>query len=392
MCQSLLHRLLLLPASNFLARRNRQQGKQIDMSLAKSATQIFLLIVALSSGFEARAGNVFKIANFPVESSAKNAVLAKKQAISDGQTAAYRSLLKRLVPVTAYSQLDRLKNMPAANLIDSMEVRSERNSSTTYIASLDFVFRADAVRSTLRRQGIPFVDSPARLTILVPVYRQKPGHKAQQGLGAWGAILKSLDLENTITPIDIRALQSNIAEEVVSAIDSDASSLTHLLRRKYKSSQVVIALAERDSRAQKLNVHLVGRDGTGPISLSRSYRVFDGDYGFARELAAIVSLGILEGRWKETRQPNRDRMGFPNVSHNIILKVEFQSPSQWYRIQRQIADLPGVESLKVSSVSALSADIFLNYPGGGAQLASVLTRHGYSMNDLGSHWLLRPSF
>ncbi len=45
---------------------------------------------------------VFTVANYPVEARADNAVAAKDRALADGQQAAFRSLLKRLVPVTAY--------------------------------------------------------------------------------------------------------------------------------------------------------------------------------------------------------------------------------------------------------------------------------------------------
>ena len=44
--------------------------------------------------------NVYTVGNYPVDARAANAVAAKERALADGQQAAFRSLLKRLVPVT----------------------------------------------------------------------------------------------------------------------------------------------------------------------------------------------------------------------------------------------------------------------------------------------------
>ncbi|HPG88874.1 MAG TPA: DUF2066 domain-containing protein, partial [Hyphomicrobium sp.] len=109
----------------------------------------------------ARADAVYTIGNYPVEASDKNAVAAKEKALADGQKAAFRALLKRIVPVTAYKQIARLADVNAANLVSGVSVRSERNSATEYIASLDFAFQADAVRNALQSQGVPYVDQQA---------------------------------------------------------------------------------------------------------------------------------------------------------------------------------------------------------------------------------------
>src|SRR5262249_12949206 len=104
------------------------------------------------------AENVYTISNYPVEARAEDAVAAKEKALADGQQAAFRSLLKRLVPVTLYSRVGKLASVRAADLIEGVKVRAERNSSTEYIASFDFAFQAKSVRDLLRREGIPFTD------------------------------------------------------------------------------------------------------------------------------------------------------------------------------------------------------------------------------------------
>src|SRR5262249_57474935 len=102
----------------------------------------------------------FTVGNYPVEARAENAVSAKSKALADGQQAALRSLLKRLVPVTAHQRLRALNQLPAGDLVEGVRVRSERNSSTDYIASLDFTFQPNALRDLFRRAGLPFLEEP----------------------------------------------------------------------------------------------------------------------------------------------------------------------------------------------------------------------------------------
>ncbi len=125
-------------------------------------------VPALAAGKEDR---VFTVGNYPIEARAADAVVAKNKAIAEGQQAAFRSLLRRIVPVNAYGRLPDLKATKAANLIEGISVRSERNSATDYVASYDFSFQAEAIRQLLDKEGIPFLDRQAPTITLVPFYR-----------------------------------------------------------------------------------------------------------------------------------------------------------------------------------------------------------------------------
>ena len=65
----------------------------------------------------AAAESVFTVGNYPVEARADNAVAAKDRALNEGQQAAFRSLLRRLVPVTAFARLKQLSTVRAGDLV-----------------------------------------------------------------------------------------------------------------------------------------------------------------------------------------------------------------------------------------------------------------------------------
>jgi hypothetical protein len=336
------------------------------------------------------AEKVYTVANYPVEASAEDAVAAKEKALSEGQQAAFRSLLKRLVPVTAYPRVKQLASVRGADLIEGVRVRNERNSRTDYIASFDFSFQSKGVRDLLRREGIPFVDEQAPVVTLIPVWRsaatQPPRDEA-----AWTNVWKGLDLDNALTPIKLVALRSEVRPETVNALANGDGSALRALAAQYNTEYVVLALAEPDMEAGRLAVTLAGRDAVGGITLKRPYRIDARDPGYASELAAVVALRTLEGRWKATKA--RSSTADPTTTTtsgatDLLITVEFRGMSEWQEISRKLAAIPGVEELEVAGLSARGARVTLRFLEGGERLADELAGQGLFLRNSGGNWAL----
>ena len=378
----------------------------MDKRVKISALAVAGLLLTLAGHAPATAGKAemaFTVANYPVDAVDTNAVAAKEKALADGQDAAFRSLLKRIVPVTAYKQLSRVKDIKAANMVSGVAVRSEQTSSTQYIASLDFSFQADAVRSELQSRGIPFVEVQAPQVTVIPVTLAAGVPKADTG--SWKNGWAGLDLEHTLTPVKLETLKAEIHPDTVKMLLAGDDNGHRILAGEYKTETIVLAIAEADPAAKKFNVTLVGLDAAGPITLKRSYRMSDGDLNYASELAAIVSLGILEGRWKaekspadgvaaaaaqpEVASPQWGRAAATAGGDTIRFTAEFASLAQWNEMRTQLLDTPGVEDIDIASVSSLNADVSLTFPGGTGALANALGARGLSLSADGPGWKLR---
>jgi hypothetical protein len=343
---------------------------------------------------------VFTVANYPIDAAAKNAVAAKNKAIEDGQQAAFKSLLKRLVPVNAYNRMERLSAVKAAEYLEGFAVRSEQNSATEYIANMDFSFQADAVRDLLRREGVPFVDAQAQKVVFIPVTREtKPaasGGAAEEAVlkpatGTWAEVWKGLDLDNTLTPMRLEPLKPEIHGDTLTTLLAGDGAGHRVLASEYKSDHVVIAVAEADEAGRRLHVTLSGHDAVGPINWRRSYRLSDGDLDYAQELAAVVSLGVLEGRWKATGDAAADGAGFASAP-DIVVHVEFEDMSEWNDIRGRLLNMPGIDDVRVGEVSSRNAEVTLKYAGGAGLLANELAPQGLSLSSIGGSWLLRSSY
>jgi hypothetical protein len=382
-----------------------------------------------------RSSGVFVIAKYPVDATADDAVAAKTRAIAEGQKAALRSLLRRLVPVTSLDRVRKMHIGKVDQLVESYSVRSERNSSTQYIANLDFSFQPDGVRKLLTDEGIPFVDEQAPTTVLVLAYRAPAGTaEAPAGLAVaagtttWLEAWKGLDLDHSLAPMSLQPLKDKLQGDTVAAILKGDPGALRSLASEYQSERVVLAVAEPDVAARKLHVTLAGRDAVGPLHLRRSYRMDDSDLAYTSELAGIVSLSILDGRWKVIRAPasvaaappmgrespwrepaGRDPYGgraaddpfpprgppgggpFPGAASGrpMQLAIEFSGMGEWQQISRQLASTPGVDNLEVEGLSARSARVSLVYPGPIEQLAQELAASGLMLTHAGSGWVLR---
>lgn len=341
------------------------------------------------------ADNVYTVANYPVEASAENAVAAKERALADGQQAAFRSLLKRLVPVTAFPRLQKLASAKGSDLIEGVRVRKERNSSTDYIASFDFSFQSKGVRDLLRREGIPFVDDQAPAVTLVAVWRSAPAQPPREE-AAWTNVWKGLDLENALTPIKLKPLGKQVTPDVVNALANGDGNAVRALAAEYNSEYVVLALAEPDTVGGRLSVTLAGRDAVGGITLKRPYRIDPRDPGYASELAAVVALRTLEGRWKAIKSRGSftpSATAGPGTTAgpgdtDLLIAVEFRGMAEWQDISRKLSATQGVQELDVAGLSARGARVTLRYPDGAEQLADELARQGLTLRNSGGNWVL----
>jgi hypothetical protein len=368
-------RLDRLPTSDFRLPGRHAWGRLVAAAVVLSA----------ATGAAHAADKVYTVANYPVEAVAENAVAAKQKALADGQQAAFRSLLKRLMPVMAYPRAKQFASVKATDLVGGVRVRSERNSATEYVGSYDFYFHPKAVRDLLRREGIPFTDEQAPAVTVIPVW-QTSAKSSPKDQGAWVNSWRGLDLENALTPVRIEPPRVDAA--VIAAVIGGDEGAMRDLAQQYRTERALVAVADPDAVAGRLVVTLAGRDAVDAFVLQRQYRVDPADPGYTRELAAVVALRTLEGRWKATNTPRVAAAAAPGGATDFMIAVQFRGMSEWQDISRKLGGTPGVEELDVAGLSARSARVTLRYAQGVERLAEELARRGLALRNSGGNWVL----
>jgi hypothetical protein len=105
----------------------------------------------------------------------------------------------------------------------------------------------------------------------------------------------------------------------------------------------------------------------------------------------VVSLGIIEGRWKVIKSPGGggSTVRAESGDSDLLIAVEFRGMSEWQDISRKLSATPGIEELEVAGLSARGARVTLRYAEGAERLADALGQQGLDLRNAGGNWVLR---
>lgn len=372
-----------------LIRADASRGAAVRALLA--ASLVLGLMTMLPQPASAESLSVFTIGNYPVEASAEDAVTAKSKAMSEGQAGAFRYLLKRLVPVTAYQRIPRLGPAEIEDMIDGVSVRGEQNSATEYLATLEFSFKDRAIRQLLKTYNLPFLDRQSGTVTVMPVFFDRgaidaPTKAMAAGQQDWRRAWTGLDLAHALTPIKLVMPGPGAAPKLFARLAAGDRSGLGVIETEAAADRLVVALAERSPEDGKLKVLLIGRDWVGDINLRRSYSISEDDVGYATEYAAVIALGVLEGRWKADRlgQGEGGGGGYDADAgwaggEEVHLVARFSGLKQWQALRARLASVVGPDAVSVGTLSARSAEVTVRYDGGAEALASALAARGLAL-------------
>jgi hypothetical protein len=355
--------------------------------MVKSAFAVLGMLLATGVGeAHAKGTPVYTVAKVAVEAEAKDAVEAKQIAIAEGQQAALRALLKRLTHSSVHQRLPLLEDQVVERMIDGFSVRRESNSTTRYIATLDFSFDQAQVRGVLNQFGLSYAEQQAQPLVVLPVMSEAGGVKPGSN-NAWSAALEGVDYEHTLAPVRLAPPRAEVSPAMIA--NPGSPDVLQTLRQQYKTDYLVLALAEVDAQQSKMKVRLIGQDAVGPIYLERSYSITGQDVDQAAAFAAKVSIGVIEGRWKTTRLASLGALGGgPSNLETVALSVQFSSLKQWQGMRQRLQQIPGLQGLDVKSLNARGATISVEFAGGAERLAQAVQSQGLVIDGRGGDLVL----
>jgi len=337
----------------------------------------------------AQQSRVYTVDKLSIEASAADAVAAKKKAIAEAERRAMNIVLWRITPFSAYERLPKPKASLIEDLLEGFSVRREAYSGTQYLATLDFTFQPDAVRQFLQGYAIPYTETQAPPISVLPILL-RDGKLVKSGSDAWRKAWSGLDLDHALTPVRLLPLDSAVTDQRAQAIASGDEKAFETLSNLYGEDVMVVAVASPDGEEGKLKTRLYGTDGAGPIDLARFDRIGPGDLNGAAKRSAAIALRILEGRWKLSKSP----LGgvSDDVQHvNFAVTAEFGGLPQWQKMRSRLTRVPGVQSLDIVSLSARSANVTMEFPGGAERLSQQLRRHDLNLQNESGAWILRSN-
>ncbi|HEY4135062.1 MAG TPA: DUF2066 domain-containing protein [Alphaproteobacteria bacterium] len=348
------------------------------------------LLAGFADGWAQTPGDadVYTVENVPLDTTAQTAAAARETALANGQAEALRRLLARLTVRADAARLPRLSAAETGDLVRGIELEGEKASSVRYIASLRVRFRADGVRSLLRRSGIPFAETRSKPMLVLPVLSTESGpilwEETTPWREAWANIPRSEGLVPLIVPVgdldDVRAI------DAAKATSGDTTQLAAIAAR-YNAGDVIVAVATPQSAGGTVSAVQVslsrfsasGQDET----LVENYGAEPGKDVWAKA-AAGVAVNIEEA-WKRSALIRYDN------PRSLTATVSLAGIDELVEVRRRLANVAILQRAELVYLARNEAQFRFDYFGDERQLASALAQNDLVLEQSSSGgWRVRP--
>jgi hypothetical protein len=392
-----------------MGRRARAEAvaAELDMTwsgLKRAAQASFVLLLAMCSaslmGATAQAaGSLYEVTKISVDTTAADAVAAREMGMAEAQARAVKTVLQRLVPLSAQESLPELAREDIEGLVNGVSIRKEQNSTTRYIATLDVSINEQGIKQLLQEQGIPYSEERAPPISILPIVIAGGAVKSDEG---WRQAWEALDLAHSMTPATILRARPELSLDTVKAVLDGQPQALEAMQADYGYGPLVIAVGE--GAGGKFVTRLAGTDAVGAINFGQS-ETLGGNGGAAALEAAATAFAIIENRWKMTQageQPTTEvrydegPAGAPEgpapkteIPRNVVAQVEFSGLKDWQEIRGRLMNVAGIQALEVNSLSARGASITFDYAGPLGRLQQELDQSGFVFGERDGTFVLR---
>ncbi|MAL08428.1 MAG: hypothetical protein CMF74_02025 [Maricaulis sp.] len=317
----------------------------------------------------AQADTPFTVTGVEIDASGANALEAQTVAMREGQVAATRVLLNRLTLPEDRGSIPPIGAETAASLITGLQVSNEQRSSTRYLGDLTVNFSAGAVRRFLNGAGVPFVDSQARETLILPVLRGSGGLTLWDG-NPWLETWRTGGFTNALTPV--RAPDGDAGRmfvDAASAANFDTQALADIAQG-FGVSSVAVIIASGGEGGVSYEGAILEFDGTEVVnntSVSGSAGSYSG--------AASRVVDDLESAWK------RQVVVRGGSGGELRVTVLYRSIDQWRSVQNALTGASLISNARLDAVSRTGAMMTLTYRGTTEQLRRELDARGAVLGE-----------
>lgn len=349
---------------------------------------IGVAILLANVGHAMAAGNdIFMVRGFKVDVTATSTAEARDKALAIGERQAFRQLLERLTLRSDYRRLPELSSADIASFVLDFEVAQEKRSAVRYLATLNYSFKADAVRRMLIERQIAFAETTSKPVLVLPVYQAAGSlllwDDPNPWRTAWANREARFSLVPTILPGGDLADIATIGPE--QAVEGDDQRLSAIAGR-YNAGDTIVAHAtmNMDRGRPELEVY-VTRYGTAQQEQTMVKSFTAGEQESLELLlsrAAIELTNQIEDNWKRDNLLQFDQQAV------VAVKISIGGLADWLEIRNRLG---GVAVITKSDLVILSLDevrVNLHYIGEPDQLALALEQADLVINREGDGWVL----
>lgn len=365
----------------------------------RSLLLAFSLSVSMSSA--ALAGDPYTVSDVRIDAEAANALEAQTAAMQQGQLDAALRLIERLtLPEDRLETAldfqpymndagemvvnDGLDPAIASEMISGLEILDEQRSATRYLANLTISFDPAAVERVLDGYGVPYVETAARPTLVLPVMDTSGGGFVLWEDNAWREAWTGQNFDNALTPMFAAGDDAGaIYLPARQALSLDEAGLRQVAAL-YGVNRIAILRAQQRDGVRRVGGYLVELNNAGemaveswgPVSVVGGWRDAARQFVLDREADWKRQSVVRDGDIAEFR-----------------ITVLYGGIVEWRSLQGILTGASLIESAQLDAMSRDGALMTVNYRGDQDQLITELAERGAVLEEHpGLGWVVRSAF
>ena len=349
---------------------------------------LFSLFYPCSAAAKSR--EVYTVNNVTVDVTAESAAVAREVALKKGQKEAYERLIKRIVPITDFSNLPKILDKQLLQLVAGVEVVEEKTSPVRYLAKFAVRFTRSAVRSYLRKVGARFAETKSKAMIVLPLLRVQATLQLWDSgnlwLKAWRELPKSDGLIDLIVPKgETRDIADISPEQAVFGNEERIGSIS----QRYGAAGALLTVATIKDFQGKKTIELA-TSWLSPLGIDRtSIKNLNNRKGqsLKKLLSGVANLlrDEIEEDWK------RDNLLRFEETRELVAQTDLRGLSDLILLKNKLETNSIVQKAEIVKVSLKSALIRVQYIGHPDQLRLSLSQGDIALTQGSVYWKLEIS-
>ncbi|WP_417475787.1 DUF2066 domain-containing protein [Maricaulis sp.] len=354
-----------------------------------AAICLFLVSPAL-----AVADDPYTILGVSIDATGSNALDAQTIAMRRGQAMAAQRLIERMtlpedragtpLDFGSAGAIDSIFDASAiAELISGLQIDNEQRSATRYLGELDVNFDRRAVVRLLTSYGVPFVESQARPTLVLPVY-DAGGQFYLWDSNPWLSAWTSRSYAHALAPMIVPG--DSAARSILSARDALALDEAGLreMAALYGVSRIAVLRGQERDGVRRMGGFLVSFDAGAEMAVETWGP--ETVYGSWRDGAMSFVVG-RENAWK------REAIVRNTSTEEMRITVIYGGLTEWQSLQAAVTGASLVSNARLDAISRDGALMTVSHRGALEQLMSELAERGAALEEHpGLGWVVRSAF
>lgn len=352
-------------------------------------------LLVLSCPLAAWSGEAIVNNEVDVDVTAKDAVAARNQAMSEGQSSALVGLLNKLAPSgQAEDIVSTLDEKKISALVKSTEVLDEKISTNRYRAHLLVSFDADGISALIGKFGASNGKDDAAVAtgafLMIPSFEDENGTALWEDKNPWRDTWRMLALELYSGDIVVPYGDATDAQ-IVDSKDLPSATYGSLvpLTLRYGVSDIVILQAKYTSHPD-LELKVVKRR----INRTRNevnMLTYRADPQETRDaLLARAARDIADNMQnKKTEEISATTGGLHGgEKHKIMVLASITTMASWTQLRAKLASLPMIDKLELLAMSPNQVDIVVHYRGSPESLANGILSQQLRLAQNKDYWVI----